>query len=107
MGLTYEVNRPWTSIDSEVKTEVLNGTEYHVVRVPYEEDIWYFYLEPETYRLAAYKFYKDEPTQTGEIIYLNGEAEFEGLKIPANRTWYRTEKPEFLGTDNLMAIKKQ
>jgi hypothetical protein len=77
------------------------------VRVPYEKDIWYFYLEPETYRMAAYKFYQDEPNLKGEIIYLEGEYEFQGLKIPANRTWYRTETPEFLGTDMLVEIKSQ
>jgi hypothetical protein len=98
---------PGTAIEDSVRMESLNGVTYHVVRVPYEKDIWYFYLEPETYRMAAYKFYQDEPNLKGEIIYLEGEYEFQGLKIPANRTWYRTETPEFLGTDMLVEIKSQ
>lgn len=106
-GLPMKLQDPGTQIEDSVRIERLNGVDYHVVRVPYEKDIWYFYLEPETYRMAAYKFYQDEPNLKGEIIYLDGVEEFEGLKIPKNRTWYRTETPEFLGTDKLLVIKPQ
>jgi len=106
-GLPMKLMDPGTEIEDSVKTEILDGQSYHVVRVPYEKDIWYFYLEPETYRMAAYKFYQDEPKLKGEIIYLEGEKEYQGMKIPANRTWYRTETPEFLGTDQLLEIKSQ
>ncbi|MBN7816544.1 DUF6503 family protein [Algoriphagus pacificus] len=105
-GLPMKLNDAGTVIEDEIKEEVLNGVTYQVVRVPYEQDIWYFYFEPETYRMVAYKFYKDEPNQVGEIIYLEGEEEYKGMKIPANRTWYRTEKPEFLGTDKLIRIEE-
>ncbi|SIN77251.1 DUF6503 family protein [Algoriphagus halophilus] len=104
-GLPMKLNDPGTVIEKEIRKEEIDGKEYLVARVPYEEDQWYFYFEPETYRMAAYKFYKDEPNQVGEIIYLEGEKEFKGIKIPANRTWYRTEKPEFLGVDMLQEIK--
>lgn len=104
-GLPMKLTDPGTFIEEDIRTELLGGKEYLVVRVPYEDDQWYFYFEPETYKMAAYKFYKDEPNQIGEIIYLEGEKEFKGIKIPANRTWYRTEKPEFLGVDMLQEIK--
>ncbi|WP_075352407.1 DUF6503 family protein [Algoriphagus marinus] len=103
-GLPMKLRDPATQIDQEVKREELNGNSYLVVRVPYEKDIWYFYINPESFRMEAYKFYQDEPNQKGEIIYLDGLIEFKGLKIPANRTWYRTETPEFLGTDKLIQI---
>lgn len=104
-GLPMKLTDPTTRIEEKVGSEQLNGKRHQVVRVPYEKDTWYFYIEPETYRMAAYKFYQDEPAGKGEIVYLEGEKEFEGLKIPANRTWYRTETPEFLGTDRLLEIK--
>ena len=104
-GLPMKLQDHGTDIDALASMEELDGKEYHVVRVPYEKDIWYLYLEPETYRMAAYKFYQDEPNQKGEIIYLEGMTEFEGMKIPSNRTWYRTETPEFLGTDKLVRIE--
>lgn len=105
-GLPMKLADEGTKIEEEVTTEILDWETYHVVRVPYEKDIWYFYLEPETYRMAAYKFYQDEPNLKGEIIYLEGEKEFKGIKIPANRTWYRTERPEFLATDMLLEIRE-
>ncbi|SFB10860.1 DUF6503 family protein [Algoriphagus aquimarinus] len=105
-GLPMKLQDAGTNIDAVATLEELNGKEYHVVRVPYDKDIWYFYLEPETYRMAAYKFYQDEPNLKGEIIYLDGLTEFEGMKIPSNRSWYRTEKPEFLGTDKLIGVQQ-
>lgn len=104
-GLPMKLQDEGTKIEDSVRSEILNGKSYQVVRVPYEKDIWYFYLDPESHRMEAYKFYQDEPTLKGEIIYLEGEYEFEGMKIPQNRTWYRTEKPEFLGTDKLHKIQ--
>jgi hypothetical protein len=80
----------------------LNGIQAFVVRVPYEKDIWYFYLHPESYAMVAYKFYQDEEKQQGEIIYLNDEVIIGEMKIPAERSWYRTENDEFLGTDFLL-----
>ncbi|WP_051287304.1 DUF6503 family protein [Algoriphagus mannitolivorans] len=104
-GLPMKLMDKGTRIEDSVREEVLEGKSYRVVRVPYEKDIWYFYLNPDNYRMEAYKFYQDEPNQKGEIIYLQGEKEFAGMKIPQNRTWYRTETPEFLGTDMLLDIK--
>lgn len=103
-GLPMKLADPGTQIEQNVGEETIDGVSYYVVRVPYEKDIWYFYLDQKNYRMAAYKFYQDEPNQKGEIIYLEGEKEFEGMKIPANRTWYRTEKPEFLATDMLEKV---
>lgn len=106
-GLPMKLMDSGTVIEDSVQMEIIDGVSYHVVRVPYEKDIWYFFLELETYRMAAYKFYQDEPNQKGEVIYLEDEVEYHGMKIPANRSWYRTETPEFLGTDQLLEIKSQ
>ena len=104
-GLPMKLMDQGTVIEDSAREETINGKSYRVVRVPYEKDIWYFYLNPNNYRMEAYKFYQDEPNQKGEIIYLEGEKDFNGMKIPQNRTWYRTETPEFLGTDMLFEIK--
>lgn len=104
-GLPMKLNDPGTQIDQKVGKEELNGKSYLVARVPYEKDIWYFYIDPETFQMEAYKFYQNEPNQKGEIIYLSGLKEYKGLKISANRSWYRTENDEFLGTDQLLGIE--
>jgi len=103
-GLPMKLTDPGTKIDQEISKEELNGKSYLVAHVPYEKDSWYFYIDPTTYQLEAYKFYQDEPNQKGEIIYLSGLITYEGLKIPANRSWFRTENDEFLGTDQLIGI---
>jgi len=104
-GLPMKLDDPGTQVDREVGKEELNGKSYLVARVPYEKDIWYFYIDPDTFQMEAYKFYQDESNQKGEIIYLAGLSEFRGLKIPANRSWYRTETDQFLGTDQLRGIE--
>ncbi|EAZ82717.1 DUF6503 family protein [Algoriphagus machipongonensis] len=104
-GLPMKLADPGTEIEKEIQEEVLNGKTYLVARVPYEKDVWYFYFDPETYAMEAYKFYQDEANLKGEIIYLEGLVNYKGLKIPANRTWYRTEIDEFLATDMLQEIK--
>lgn len=101
-GLPMKLLDPSTKIDVEVGQEVLLGSTYHVVRVPYEKDTWYFYFNPETYALEAYKFYQDERAKKGELILLEGILEVEGLKIPKNRMWHRTAVDEFLGLDQLI-----
>ena len=106
-GLPMKLMDEGTVIEDSVGMEELNGMEYHVVRVPYEKDTWHFFLEPGTYRLAAYRFFQDEANRKGELIFLQGEEELKGLKIPKNRSWYRTERSEFLGMDRLIEIKPQ
>jgi hypothetical protein len=105
-GLPMKLKDKGTEIDRAYKVEDLNGIEAFVVRVPYEKDIWYFYLHPETYALLAYKFYKDEEKKIGEIIYLKEEVIMGEMKIPAERSWYRTENDEFLGTDFLLKTEE-
>lgn len=104
-GLPMKLKDPGTQIEEEIREEELNGVNYQVVRVPYEEDVWYFYINPENYQMEAYKFYKDEEAGVGEIIYLEGLTSMGGMQIPSNRSWYRTEKPEFLGTDQLVRVE--
>jgi hypothetical protein len=101
-GLPMKLLDKGTEIEEKYQMEDLNGIQAFVVRVPYEKDIWYFYLHPESYAMVAYKFYQDEEKQQGEIIYLNDEVIIGEMKIPAERSWYRTENDEFLGTDFLL-----
>lgn len=106
-GLPMKLKDPGTRIEEQIFEEELNGKSFLVVRVPYEKDTWYFYFNPETAQLEAYKFYQDKAEKKGEIIFLDGILESEGLKIPKNRSWYRTENGAFLGVDQLLSISSQ
>ncbi|MGM0947107.1 MAG: DUF6503 family protein [Bacteroidota bacterium] len=103
-GLPMKLKDPGTQVDEKILRKELNGKSFMVVRVPYEKDTWYFYFDPETAQLEAYKFYQDELAQKGEIIYLDGLVDFEEFLIPKSRSWYRTENGEFLGRDELVSI---
>lgn len=93
-----------TALDEKVYTETLKEKSYQVLKVTYTEDVWYYYINPETFAMEAYKFYKDEPSQKGEVIYLEGEMKAQNMKIPTSREWYRTENDEYLATDRLVRI---
>ncbi len=101
-GLPMKLMDEGTDLDNKVYSESIKGVDYMVLKVTYPEDVWYFYIHPETFAMEAYKFYKDEPNQKGEIIYLDGEMEAGGIKIPVARAWYRTENDEYLATDRLV-----
>jgi hypothetical protein len=103
-GLPMKLMNEGNRIEEEFSREMLDGIEAYVVKVPFEEDVWFFYLHPDTFQLMAYKFYMDEEKEVGEIIYLKGEVIVDNMKIPSERSWYRTEKDEFLGTDYLMRV---
>ena len=103
-GLPMKLMDAGTDMDKKVYTETLNDKSYQVLKVTYPDDVWYFYINPETFALEAYKFYKDEPNQKGEIIYLQDEMVVQQMKIPASRAWYRTENDEYLATDRLIRV---
>lgn len=85
------------------------GQVYYSVRVTYEEevisDIWYFYLDRETFELKGYRFQHNVEAHDGEYVALHDVIEYNGMKIPKSRAWYVNRTEEYLGTDELLAIQ--
>lgn len=81
--------------------EVVNGVNCKVLRVAYEEDTWYFYMDAYTGRMLQYTFYKDEAAGKGELITLQDEIICNGIKIPQKRSWYTLPEMKYLETDIL------
>lgn len=104
-GLPMKLKDKGTVIDQKAKEENLEGVACYVLRVPYEDDTWFFYIDKATYAMKGYMFYKDEPARKGEMIYLKGEERVGDMRIPKNRRWVTTPDGEFLGTDILMSAK--
>ncbi len=102
-GLPMKLTDEGTPLDSKVMEEEFDGTSCYVLRVPYEQDIWYFYLDKSNYALIGYKFYKDEPAKKGEVIFLDEEVRVGDMRIPRKRRWYTTADNKFLGTDILIS----
>ncbi|MFZ1809162.1 MAG: DUF6503 family protein [Cyclobacteriaceae bacterium] len=102
-GLPMKLKDKGTAIDSKVMEEKFEGKDCYMLRVPYAEDIWFFYINMATYKMEGYMFYKDEPTKKGEVIYLDGEERVGDMRIPKNRKWVTTPDSRVLGTDVLMS----
>ena len=105
-GLPMKLRDPGTIVEPSVWKENINGTEYLKIKVTYEPevggDIWYFYFDPATYAMSAYRFYHDESANDGEYILLEGEETHSGIRFPARRSWYMNADHRFLGYDQLL-----
>ena len=91
-----------TELDTEVKEEEFSGFSCYVLKVPYQKDVWYFFIDKTTYALRGYSFYFDEPAKQGEVIYLEDEMVISQMRIPKIRKWYKTDERKLLGTDVLL-----
>ena len=101
-GLPMKLMDAGTELDTRVKEEEFNGFSCYVLKVPYQKDIWYFFVDKTTYALRGYSFYFDEPANKGEVIYLEDEMIISQMKIPKIRKWYKTDDGKHLGTDVLI-----
>lgn len=108
-GLPMKLTDPGTIIQEKLIDTTLLQARHLAIKVTYEpevgNEIWLFFLDPNTYALKAYQFYRDEKTQKGEIILLSGEYKYRGLIIPRHRSWYTFPENSFLGTDRLEKIE--
>jgi len=109
-GLPMKLKDPGTIIHDEVIEEEFNGKSYYSIRVTYDEkvgkDLWYFYLDKETYGLRGYRFQHNLVDHDGEYITLDGLEEYDGMRIPKTRTWYVNKTGEYLATDELESIER-
>lgn len=83
----------------------INGVPTYVLRVPYEAETYYFYMDKNSGRMLEYKFYKNEEAGKGELIKLEDEVVFNGLKFPKKRSWYTLPEMKYLGTDILDSLE--
>ena len=108
-GLPMKLKDDGTNISELVQKRILNGKNYLVLEVKYDEavgsDIWYFYFDPKTYAMEAYQFYKTNNgsilKDSGEYILLSELTTINKVKFPKVRAWYYNNCGEYLGTDVL------
>ena len=105
-GLPMKLRDPGTNIDSTITDGEFDGQAAKVARVTYDpevgSDIWYFYFDPDSYRMIGYRFHHDEAAGDGEYILLSGERQVLGMKIPVERRWFMNADDRYLGTDVLV-----
>ncbi len=107
-GLPMKLRDPGTHLDPKVEKKKFHGKDYWVLEVRYDpevgEDLWYFYINPDTYAMEAYQFYHDVAKNDGEYILLEGEHRLGGMRLPKIRTWYTNKEDKLLGTDTLQNL---
>lgn len=104
-GLPMKLMDKGTTLSSRVKEQKFNERDCYVLRVDYDQDVWFYYIDKSSNAMIGYMFYKDEPNQKGEVIYLDGEVKIDQMRIPKTRKWYTTPDNKFLGTDILISSK--
>lgn len=104
-GLPMKLTDPGTNLATTESEAALDGKVYRILQVNYNaavgKDNWFFYLDPQTYAMQAYRFNHGEP-KTGEYILLEQELTVQQIKIPKVRKWYLNQNNKYLGTDTLL-----
>jgi len=109
-GLPMKLKDPGTNAHEAVERKSFKGKDYLVLKVTYDEavgsDVWYFYFNPESFRMEIYQFFKTDDAgkvkpDSGEYILLTGEETVNSIKMPKTRAWYYNEDDKYLGTDIL------
>lgn len=109
-GLPMKLKDLGTHISETVERKTFKDKDYLVLKVTYDEsvgsDIWYIYLNPETYAMEVYQFFKtdengNQNNESGEYILLSEEMVVNDIKMPKVRAWYYNKDDKYLGTDIL------
>lgn len=101
-GLPMKLQDQSTPEITVEEDKMIDGSNCKVLRVAYEKDTWYFYINDDSGKMLQYKFYKDEAAGKGELITLEDEITIGGIKIPQKRSWYTLPEMKYLGTDILI-----
>ncbi len=108
-GLPMKLTDAGAIIGETVNYEEMNGKSYPTLRISYNpavgKDNWFFYCDPKTSALKAYKFNHGKP-ESGEYILLEEELNVNGVKLPKIRKWYWNKDNKYIGTDNLLRAEK-
>ncbi|WP_162051754.1 DUF6503 family protein [Pontibacter pamirensis] len=104
-GLPMKLTDEGVRVTEAASNEELEGKTYKVLQVSYDAavgtDNWFFYLNPETYAMKAYRFNHGQP-ESGEYILLEQEVVVDEIRIPKVRKWYWNKNKEYIGTDTLV-----
>lgn len=104
-GLPMKLADEGTPDITLVDNEQVGDVTCKVMKIAYEKDTWYFYIDTSSGRMLQYKFYHNNTPDKGELITLENELTFKGIKILQKRNWYTLPDMKYLGTDILEGIR--
>lgn len=109
-GLPMVLTEGGVNIIDTIARKTFQGKDYAVIEARFadhtEEDVWFIYLDPRTYRMEVYQFFDTDANgqilpESGNYVVLDGEFFIGGMNIPQSRSWYTNASDAFLGTDIL------
>ncbi|WP_432412527.1 DUF6503 family protein [Rasiella sp. SM2506] len=108
-GLPMKLKDPGAILSPAVETVTFKDKKYLKLKVTYDKtvgsDVWFFYLNPTSYAMEVYQFFKGDPNgagkDTGEYILLSEESTINSIKLPKVRAWYYNKDDAYLGTDTI------
>lgn len=108
-GLPMRLTDAGAIVEEAVNMEEVDGKTYPTLRVKYDpavgKDNWYFYCDPKTSAMKAYRFNHGKP-ESGEYILLEQELIVDKVKFPKVRKWYWNKENKYIGTDKLIKAEK-
>ncbi len=109
-GLPMKLQDEGAIIDRNVRSEVFKGKTYQTLGVTYKpemgEEVWTFFMDPETSAMQAYRFMFSPGSAEGEYVLLDEIVEVDGMKIPKVRKWFLVKGDQYLGTDKLLKAEE-
>ncbi|MFD3000178.1 DUF6503 family protein [Pontibacter toksunensis] len=104
-GLPMKLTDDGVQVKEAAQNEKIEGKEYRVLQVTYDatvgSDNWFFYLNPDSHAMEAYRFNHGQP-ESGEYILLEEEVVVDSIRIPKVRKWYWNKNNAYIGTDTLL-----
>jgi hypothetical protein len=68
------------------------------------EPTWEHYFDPATAALVGGRFTRDPEWKSGEYIAFTGEFEWDGVRLPRERSWHYNDGGAWLGTDRIIEL---
>ena len=108
-GLPMKLLDKGTVVHSPAPMVEFMGKSYYKLKITYAEDvgsdIWYMYLNPQSFAVEVYQFYHDESINDGEYILLEGTVQVGSMLWPESRSWYTNKDQKYLGKDVIVEVR--
>ena len=105
-GLPMKWRDPGTHLDPQVVRQRFGGRDCWRLRIHYDPevggDVWYAWIDPDTFTLVGTGFHHDEAARDGEHIVFEGLADVAGMRLPRRRAWTVAIDDRYLGTDEIV-----
>lgn len=106
-GLPMKLNDPNTKIKQDFTMESINNKEAYAIEVNYENEDWRFFFDQNTYQLLGFTFIKKDGSNHGEKVIVSDLFEYNGIKFPKIRTFYKLDNNKYIGENEVVKITER